>query len=241
MIKVLHKALDILEYISNDKDKQYSLTEIAQAINEKPTTCSNIVMTLLKRGYVERTGKRGYKLGIMAYKLVNMAGYDVALVAAAKKTLKKFSNQIGADSVLSVLKNKRKHALIRIESESIIKVDFSALDISDPYLTSTGLLLLAYEEEFIVKELIKQYGIPSIFSSEEEYIGFLSGVRNDGYLSMTIKKEVAEVAAPIIVNGNVIAAIGVYMPKYKFTSEFSKIVIDCILKAAKEIAGILAE
>lgn len=241
MIKVLHKALDILEYISSDKNKHYSLTEIAEVINEKPTTCSNILMTLLKRGYVERAGTRGYKLGIMAYKLVNMAGYDVVLVAAAKEAMKRFSEKIGADSVLSVLKNKRKHVLIRVESKSIIKVDFSAMDISDPYLTSTGLLLLSYEEESTVKDLIRKNGIPSIFSLEEEYICFLSGVRNDGYLSMTIKKEIAEVAAPIIVNGNVIAAIGVYMPQYKFTSEFSEIVIDSILYTAKEIAGSLAE
>lgn len=241
MIKVLHKALDILEYISNDKDKQYSLTEIAQAINEKTTTCSNIVMTLLERGYVERAGKRGYKLGAMAYKMVNMAGYNISLVEAAKEPLKRFANHIGADAVLSVLKNRRKHALIRIESESIIRVDSSALDISDPYLTSTGLLLLAYEQEEVVAGLMKQNGIPSIFSSQEEYIRFLSAVRTEGYLSMTIKKEVAEVAAPIIANGNVIAAIGVYMPQYKFTAEFGKSVIENILKTSDEISKKLSE
>ena len=47
MIKVLHKALDILEFVSYDKNRTYSLTEIAQEIDEKPTTCANIIKTLL--------------------------------------------------------------------------------------------------------------------------------------------------------------------------------------------------
>jgi len=237
MIKVLHKALDILEYISNDKERQYSLTEIAQAINEKPTTCSNIVQTLLERGYIERAGKRGYKLGVMAYSIVNMSGYHTDLVNAAKEPIKRLADHIEADAVLSVLKNKRKHVLIRVDSDSVIRVNSSSLDISDPYKTSTGLLLLAYEQEAVVTGLIKLNGIPPIFTSQEEYFNFLGSVRTDGFISMTVKKEIAEVAVPITVDGNVIAAIGVYMPKYKFTADYKKSVIESILKTSSEISS----
>mgnify|MGYP002409851437 CR=1 FL=1 len=87
MIKVVHKVFDILEYISHDKSRSYSLTEIAQAINEKTTTCSNIIRTMLERGYIERAEKRGYKLGIMAYSIANISGYDIDLVNKAKEPL----------------------------------------------------------------------------------------------------------------------------------------------------------
>ncbi len=241
MIKVLHKALDILEFISHDKDKVYSLTEIANEIDEKPTTCSNIIKTLLERGYVERVGKRGYKLGIMAYSIVNISGYDIDLVNKAKDPLKELSEKINASAVLSVLKNNRKYVLLRIESNSIIQVNSTAMDISDPYKTSTGLVLLAYQQEDVINELIIQNGLPLDFTNKEEYLSFLSSIRKDEYLSMTVKKEIAEVAAPIKSNGNVVAAIGVYMPKYKFTPEFQKKVEESIIKTSAEISGKLED
>jgi len=239
MIKVIHKALDILEYISHDKGRSYSLTEIAQAIDEKTTTCSNIVKTLFERGYMERVGKRGYKLGIMAYSIVNISGYNIDLVNTTKVPLKKLAEHINASAVLSVLKNNQKHVLLRIDSDSIIQVNSSELDISDPYETSTGLLLLAYQPENLILELIKENGIPRIFASQQDYCNFLSSVRTDGYLSMTVKKEIAEVAAPIKLDGNVNAAIGVHMPKYKFTPDYRKLVIENVLKISEEITGSL--
>ncbi|NMB97639.1 MAG: hypothetical protein GYA02_13690 [Clostridiaceae bacterium] len=239
MIKVLHKALDILEFVSYDKNRTYSLTEIAQEIDEKPTTCANIIKTLLDREYVERVGKRGYKLGIMAFSIVNISGYDIELVNKAKNPLKELSESINSSAVLSVLKNNRKHVLLRIESNSIIKVNPAAMDISDPYETSTGLVLLAYQPDSIIDDLIEQNGLPLNFTNEEDYRNFLSSIRKEGYLSMTVKKEVAEVATPVKSNGNVIAAIGVYMPKYKFTPEFQKKVIESIIKTSTEISDSL--
>lgn len=237
MIKVLHKALDILEFISHDKSKTYSLTEIAQEIGEKPTTCSNIIKTLLERGYVERGEKGGYKLGIMAFSIVNISGYDIDLVNKAKDPLKKLSEDINSSAVLSVLKNRRKHVLLRIESNSIIQVNSSAMDISDPYETSTGLVLLAYQPDDVINNLIRQNGLPLTFTSEEDYHNFLNSIRTDGYLSMTVKKEIAEVATPVKSNGEVIAAIGVYMPKYKFTPDYQKYVIESIIKTSSEITN----
>ena len=53
MIKVLHKSLNVLEYISRYPEGQ-PLSSIAAAIGEKPTTTSNIVQVLAKRNYLER-------------------------------------------------------------------------------------------------------------------------------------------------------------------------------------------
>ena len=66
MIKVLHKAFDILENMSAHKDRVFSLTELAEMIGEKPTTCANIVKTLCDRGYLCRAEPRGYALGPVA-------------------------------------------------------------------------------------------------------------------------------------------------------------------------------
>ena len=59
MIKVLHKALNILEYISGFPEGQ-TLTAIANAIGEKNTTTSNIIHVLAERNYLERCSN-GYR------------------------------------------------------------------------------------------------------------------------------------------------------------------------------------
>ena len=53
MIKVLHKALNVLEFISRYPEGQ-PLSAIAAAIGEKATTTSNIVQVLAQRNYLER-------------------------------------------------------------------------------------------------------------------------------------------------------------------------------------------
>jgi DNA-binding IclR family transcriptional regulator len=128
---------------------------------------------------------------------------------------------------------------MRIDSNSIIQVNALAMDVSDPYETSTGLILLAYESKDVLSEMIAQNGIPKIFASQEEYLEFLNLTRSDGYLSMTIKKEVAEIASPIIFEEKVIAAVGVYMPKYKFITEYKENVIKNIIVISQEISNSL--
>ena len=66
MIKVLHKAFDLIESMSADKSRAFSLTELANIINEKPTTCANIVKTLCERGYLSKAEPKGYVLGPVA-------------------------------------------------------------------------------------------------------------------------------------------------------------------------------
>jgi DNA-binding IclR family transcriptional regulator len=63
MVQVVIKAFDILELIAQAKGKSVTLTEISSILNLKQPTVSNIINTLISKGYVEHIGKKkGYKL-----------------------------------------------------------------------------------------------------------------------------------------------------------------------------------
>ena len=65
MIQVINRALNILEIIAHDHNKEWGLSEIANELELNHGTCANILKTLVQRGYVEQMGlKKGYKLGI---------------------------------------------------------------------------------------------------------------------------------------------------------------------------------
>lgn len=49
MIQVIHRALDILEYISQGPKKEFSLGEIAEYTGLNSSTYANIIKTLVKR------------------------------------------------------------------------------------------------------------------------------------------------------------------------------------------------
>ena len=64
MIQVVNRALNILEIIAKNPDRELGLTEIADSVELNHGTCANILKTLVLRGYVEQAGaKKGYKLG----------------------------------------------------------------------------------------------------------------------------------------------------------------------------------
>ena len=66
MIQVINRALNILEILAQEPDKEFGLSEIATAVELNAGTCANILKTLVYRNYVEQSGtKKRYKLGYM--------------------------------------------------------------------------------------------------------------------------------------------------------------------------------
>ena len=65
-IKVIEKALNILELLASEESREFPLGEIADTLNMDHGTCSNIIKTLASRGYINQKGPRcGYKFGYM--------------------------------------------------------------------------------------------------------------------------------------------------------------------------------
>ena len=58
MIQVINRALNILELVSKERDREFSLSEIANSLNLNASTCANIIKTLVTRGYLEQQGKK---------------------------------------------------------------------------------------------------------------------------------------------------------------------------------------
>ena len=52
MIQVINRALNILEILAQEPDKEFGLSEIATAVELNAGTCANILKTLVYRNYV---------------------------------------------------------------------------------------------------------------------------------------------------------------------------------------------
>ena len=58
MIQVINRALNILEILAQEPDKEFGLSEIATTVELSAGTCANILKTLVYRNYVEQSGTK---------------------------------------------------------------------------------------------------------------------------------------------------------------------------------------
>ena len=117
MIQVIHRGLDILELIAQDRSRLYTLNEISTKLELNKATCANIIKTLVTRGYLEQEGRMtGYRLGSMSYMLTGNYTHKQELLAAAMEPMNSFSDLLNESCILSILKDNNRIVLLEIKS-----------------------------------------------------------------------------------------------------------------------------
>lgn len=233
MIKVLHKAFDLLETVALDKERVYTLTELAGLIDEKTSTCSNIVKTLCERGYLEHVQPKGYRLGAMAKGLDPFEALDRKLMDAADGEMNALVTRLGASGVLAVLKRGKKKILNDYRSDSAVVVNRAIRADKELYSTSTGLVLTCGGGSLPAE------GTPNGFGTADEFEQMRRSVHTAGYVALDSHPELFETAAGVYVDGRLYAAVGVFLPKYKVVDK--QLIINETLAAAGRIAEKLKE
>ncbi|MBO5220944.1 MAG: helix-turn-helix domain-containing protein [Clostridia bacterium] len=226
MIKVLHKALNVLEFVSRHKEGQ-SLSAIAAAIGEKPTTTSNIVQVLARRSYLERVEGK-WKLGIKAYMLTgSSADYDRSVCLCAEPLLRDLADETQASAVLSVWRGQERYVLFRVADGSPVTVNGEYPESKSIYGTATGILLLAAQEEAVIVGHISEHGVPGNPTPTAEQIATfrarLDLCRQQGYYYRE-KEGIFEAAAPVRdASGGVRTAVGIFLPLFRVSDRASLI------------------
>jgi DNA-binding IclR family transcriptional regulator len=86
MIQVIHRALNIMEYVAADPERPKELGDIAEDLKLHSATCANIIKTLVTRQYLVKLEKqKGYLIGPM----FNRLGVKKAETALAAGTGRK--------------------------------------------------------------------------------------------------------------------------------------------------------
>ncbi|MBQ4354431.1 MAG: helix-turn-helix domain-containing protein [Clostridia bacterium] len=236
MIKVIHKSLNILEFLSS-KPEGETLSAIASAIGEKPTTVSNIVQVLAKRNYLERVNGR-WKLGVSAYMLTGSTmDYDKVLLTRAKPILERLAAETEASAVLSVWRGQERYVLLRVMDQSAVTVNHRYPEAKEIYRTATGMLLLSEQPSDVIEAHIAENGIPGTENpSDEEIAAFLEELqahRTAGYYTRE-KESIYEAAASIRDSGGAVrTAVGIFLPLFRANDKPA--LTAALLCAAREL------
>lgn len=86
MIQVIHRALNIMEYIATDPERPKELGDIAEELKLHAATCANIIKTLVTRQYLVKLEKqKGYLLGPMFHRMGKGNAESKTSAGAARK------------------------------------------------------------------------------------------------------------------------------------------------------------
>lgn len=235
MIKVLHKAFDLLESMAADKSRVFTLTELATMIHEKPTTCANIVKTLCERGYLSRVEPRGYMLGPVAQDLNYVELADTKLIEVTREPMTAIVQAFGASGILSVLRRGKKKILDDYKSESELVINKTVRGNHELYTTSTGLVLTCQGKTAFSKAEVEL--IQKTYGSIDAMLALRQKIKEEGYVAISLRPGILEVAAPVRKGEDICAAIAVYLPEFLVSEEKKQ----QLIQALREVASMIQE
>ncbi|GAB2799408.1 IclR family transcriptional regulator [Rhabdobacter roseus] len=245
MVLVIIKAIDILEYLAQDQERAFTLTEISESLELNQATCANILKTLVSKNFVEHLGrKKGYRLGPMAFNLTNNLSYNQNLIMAAKDVMEDLTTLLNETSLLGTLRNQKRYILHLVNSDQDLQV--RSRTERNVYETATGRLLLAYLSKKERDSFLMSNGLPTPevwkeATSPEGLEKELQKIVQDELVITYSVKHIVGFAVPIRKNEKVIAALGIFLPEIRCPAPRKKQLVQALKQAADKINKRLTE
>ena len=220
MIRVIHKAFDIIELLAREKQGK-KLNEICSRLKMNAGTCANILKTMRQRKFVEQRTKRGaYMLGPMVYYLARLNTYHGDLVAVSEKPMAELASAANETVLIAILRGHERFVVMQIDGKQSVQVGPGFFEKDTIYRTATGRLLLAYLDEKEIKSFIAEQGLPGpdwpAANSPSRLEAALGAIRRQGWVCHTTVNDITGIAYPIRENDRVIAALGLFLPAFRF-------------------------
>jgi DNA-binding IclR family transcriptional regulator len=239
MIQVINRALDILEFLAEEPERQRTLSEISGKFNLNSATCANIIKTLVDRKYVDKLDKKkGYTLGAKAYGLTGNENYKKDLTEAAADELNALTKKVKENSLLAVLEKDMRRVLLRVTSTQPIQA--STAPEKRAYDSASGRVLIAMLHDQALQKFIKQYGLPKKgewveAKDEKSFLEQVSRIRETGYATQLTKEKILGLAVPVYRDEKVVASISIYMPQFRYNKSDKMELITLLKQASKRI------
>ena len=236
----LAKGLQILEMLA-ETQQPMSLTEIAKSAGLGKVSTLRLVRTLQASGHLLRDAEDNYRVE-GDWPSARTQILLRALREAAGPVMKQLNEQFGESIALAFLYGDHIRVVEVLESPQHIRMSNSRGRILQPYASSLGKAIAAFQEPARVSSLLDTYGVypltPHTITLLQGIMAELQRIRTSGYA--WDKEETVEggrcIGAPIKIAGEgVVAALSLSMPKLRFTEELEQMLPHVIRKAADAI------
>ena len=216
MINSVAKAMDILDFLSENDGKSVRLEELSGGTGINKSTCVHILETLMSKRYVEKVSRsEGYRLGFGIYYLTRFGKYGRKLCDNAHPVLRWLNKKTGKSPVLVILRDGKRISIDYISGEMPLSQYGEDIIVESIYNAATGRVLLAHLSDFELDEFCTKYGLPDKtdwdVGSFQQLKKELRHIKKQGYEIMKVPSDGRDscgCAVPIFENELCVASIG---------------------------------
>ena len=246
MVKVLHKALHIIEHIALDPETPHTLGSITDQLGLNQPTCARILKTLVNAGYIEQVApKKGYVLGPMAYMLPSRGQYRRDIVAVAAPLVAQCAKHTREMVLVATFRRGRRYIICHVNGNPELRVQADLPFYEDIYTTATGRLLLAFAEQHEIEYFLHTRGLPKGawpgVRTRSDVFEALDAIRRQGMFIDAGRDQTIAFALPIKEGTRVVAALGIGVLKSAFTGSHEQKLLKQSRHTAEQISRRLSE
>jgi DNA-binding IclR family transcriptional regulator len=235
-------ALKILELFSAD-EPELGVSEMARRLGVHKSNVSRLATALEAEGFLARTQKGRYRLGLYVWAMGSVANHSHALYRSALLEMCEIRHETGESTHLAVLVGLEVIPLERFHSESFMRrIAGHAHRRPAIHATSTGKVLLAHARDEIRERVIAQ-GLPRLTPSTlvdpDKFRAEIAQVRAQGYAvdREEFSRGVSSLSAPIFTEDRQsMAAISVVGTSDRLSGRRMEQALRVLLRATERIS-----
>lgn len=237
------KSLNIMECFSRDV-KELKLTEISNMLEMPKSTTSNLIYTLVDKGYLDQNNENGkFRLGTKLFMLGKIFEYQFNLIQIARPHMEILRNKFNEAVHLSIPYETEGVCVDKIEGNNTMGMNSQIGKRLPLHCTATGKLFLSGMPEDKLEKTLKSI---NLFRRTEHTITDVNVLRKEieevskkGYSLSVEEGEVGltSIATPIYnYNGEIIASISIAGPTVRLLEDSRILIVAEMLKVSKAIS-----
>jgi DNA-binding IclR family transcriptional regulator len=241
-VKSADRVLDLFELLAH-AGGEMSHSDISQTLQIPKSSLTELLKTLVARGYVEATPNgRGYRLGDTLLSLSQRAGQVRNLASHAKAFLCDITRETGESSAFNQLNGDQVEVVATVLSPARLVTYMQLGDLAPLYATSGGKAILAHmPDDFLEAYFLRvqfEAVTPATLKSVKALRQDLASVRKSGfaYSREEWTSGIIAIGAPLLdVAGAPLGAINVVIPAARFDATKEIQVKSLLRRACSEL------
>lgn len=246
-INVLDRAVSILKVFSYGEG-ELSLKQIADRTGLHVSTCLRIASVLRDHGLLSRDGSSGhYRLGYELIALAEISRSTGGLVSIALPHLRGLSQTFKETAALSIRSGDHRIDLEQVVGEQQVR-RVIPLGVPKPlYTGAASRVLLSGLTETELDDYLDRVPLEKLaantITDPAELRASLEMIRRDGY-AVSVQEQFdtsgCGVVAPVLgARGEVVAAMGVSVPQFRFSPSLRDQLIPAVIASASVVSQLL--
>lgn len=243
-IQTIERFIQIMDCFSIDQN-DFGVREVARLTGLSSSVCGRLMQTLRDQGLlIQNPETRTYSIGPKSLRWAEIFTTNLDIRNVALPVLHELLRETKETISLYILEGDERLCVERIESAQNVRIVARIGRRLPLYAGSAGKLLLAYLPEMKQEEILARSQLipftPKTIIDIQKLRAELKVIKRQGYAFSDGEwvEDAAGIAAPIFdIKGDILAALTVSGPSFRFTSEKIQFHKQYLLKAAERISN----